>query len=156
SSLRQAAMTRSVNRACARMLMAMRALSIRLMSSASSSAPRAVKTRVSPTLRQRSCAGVPSKTDGKSSGTQMVTGDFASALILYGVGERRLRGRHPGSGLTLVSEIAQGQLERRQGGQNVLRAGGHGHRADAERRRPHLVQPGTDENAVLIAHARHD
>ena len=61
--------------------MAMRAVSIRWMSSASSSAPRAVKTRVSPTLRHRSCACVLSKTDGKSSGTQIVTGDFASALI---------------------------------------------------------------------------
>src|SRR6266850_784527 len=81
SSFRHASITRSVKRACARMLMATRAVSIRLMSSASSSAPRAVKTFVSPTLRQRSWAGVFSKTDGKSSGTQIVMADLASALI---------------------------------------------------------------------------
>jgi hypothetical protein len=42
SSLRQASITRSVKRACARMLIAMRAESMRLISSTSSSAPRAV------------------------------------------------------------------------------------------------------------------
>src|SRR3989475_7157331 len=63
------------------MLITTRAPSMRRMSSASSSAPRAVKTCVSPIFLQRSCAGVPLKTDGKSSGMVIVTGDLRSALI---------------------------------------------------------------------------
>ena len=66
---RQAAKTPSVKRAWARMLMATRARPMRLISSASSSAPRAVTTRVSPSFFARSWAAEPSNTLGKSSGT---------------------------------------------------------------------------------------
>src|SRR5438876_4279959 len=170
SSLRHAAITLSVNRAWARMLMATRASAILRISSASSSAPRAVKTCVSPIFLQRSCAGVPLKTDGKSSGMVIVTGDLRSALIeggltrgrpgsasrLSGVGEGRLGGGDAGAGLALVPEVAERQLERRQGRQHVVRAGGHGHRADAQGARAHLVEAGADQDAILVPHPSDD
>ena len=78
--LRHAAKTPSVKRACARMLMAIRARSIRRISSDSSSAPRAEWTRTSPSPLARSWAGVPSNTDGKSSGTEICTAPRASAI----------------------------------------------------------------------------
>src|SRR2546428_5595506 len=67
------------------MLITTRAPSTRRMSSASSSAPRAEKTCVSPIFLQRSCAGVPPKTDGKSSGMVIVTGALGSALTEGGL-----------------------------------------------------------------------
>src|SRR3989454_1727339 len=199
SSLRHAAITPSVNRAWARMLITTRAPSTRRMSSASSSAPRAEKTCVSPIFLQRSCAGVPPKTDGKSSGMAIVTGALRSALTegglifvagavrpaqteggliqaragsdtpvqpqrrcsahliygtrrLSGVGEGRLGGGDACAGLALVPEVPERQLERRQGRQHVVRAGGHGHRADAQSARAHLVEAGADQDAVLVPH----
>ena len=65
----QAVNTVSLNRACARMLMAIFAAPIRRISSRSSSAPRSENTRTSPSFLARSCASVPAKTEGKSSGT---------------------------------------------------------------------------------------
>src|SRR3989442_3929582 len=135
------------------MLMATRARSIRRISSASSSAPRAVNTRVSPIFLQRSWAGVPSKTEGKSSGT-MIAGRSGTSLLR--VGEGGLGGRDAGAGLALVAEVAERQLERRQGRQHVVRAGGPRHGADAQGARAHLVESGPDEDAVLIPHPGDD
>src|SRR5437867_12958717 len=67
------------------MLITTRAPSMRWMSSASSSAPRAVKTCVSPIFLQRSCAGVPWNTDGKSSGPAIVAGVLGPVLIAGGL-----------------------------------------------------------------------
>src|SRR4030095_7007926 len=145
------------------MLMATCARSMRRISSASSSAPRAVNTRVSPIFWQRSWAGVPWKTDGKSSGT-IIAGDLRSALTEGGLSETRPGSDTPGqpwlarvqrsfciregglgrrdasAGLALVAEVAEGQLERRQGRQDVVRAGGHRHGADAQSACAHLVE----------------
>src|SRR2546423_15220971 len=119
---------------------------MRRISSASSSAPRSMKTRVSPSFLHRSWAGVRSKTDGKSSGTT-ITGSLATSISAR-VGEGRLRGGDAGAGFALVAQVAERQLEGRQRRQHVLRAGGDPHRADTQRARPHLVEPGTDQDPV--------
>src|SRR4051794_2201866 len=65
----QAANTLSVKCACARILIATLAPSRRRLNSVSASAPRSLKTRISPSRAQRCSAGVPLKIEGKSSGT---------------------------------------------------------------------------------------
>src|SRR4029453_5940262 len=122
------------------MLMAPRARPMRLISSASSSAPRAVTTRVSPIFFARSWAAEPSNTLGKSSGTA-IRGSATSDAVREG----GLRGADARARLGLVPEIAQGQLERRQRRQDVLRAGGDPHGADPQRGGPELVDPGPHE-----------
>ena len=94
-------------------------------------------TRISPICLARSCAAVPSKTEGKSSGTEMVTG---GAFLLTRRRRLRLGGGHAGAGLALVAEVAQRQLERGQRRQHVERARGDAHGADAQRARPDLVR----------------
>src|SRR5688572_18124413 len=178
SRLGQAANTPSVKRACARMLMATRARSIRLMSSCSSSAPRAAYTRVSPIFRARSWAGVFSNTLGKSSGTSIVaTGGCAARTVgglfwkgpaalrdtgnglrdtgdaASGFGEDGLGGGDGGAGLGLVAEVAQRQLQRRERRQHVVRARGDAHGADPECQRADPVEARPDEDAVDVAHA---
>jgi hypothetical protein len=73
-----------------------------------------------------------------------------------GVRERLLGGGHAGPRLGLVAEVAQAQLQRGQRRQHVVGAGGQGHGADPQRRRPDLVEPGADEDAVAVAHRRDD
>ena len=68
----QAVNTESLNRACARILMATCARSMRRMSSFSSSAPRSVNRRTAPSFFARSSAAEPANTDGKSSGTTIM------------------------------------------------------------------------------------
>src|SRR6266704_6026015 len=112
------------------MLMATRARSIRRISSASSSAPRAVNTRVSPIFLQRSWAGVPSKTEGKSSGT-MIAGRSGTSLLR--VGEGGLGGRDAGAVSGAHDENTVARLDHRQGA-------GLERRAPRARHDDHLVR----------------
>ena len=91
----QAANTASLNRACARMLMATCARSMRRISSFSSSAPRSVNRRTAPSFFARSSAAEPAKTDGKSSGTTIMPRPRRSAP---GPRPRRRRARSCGRG----------------------------------------------------------
>ena len=61
------------------------------------------------------------------------------------VREGGLGGGDAGARLGLVAEITQGQLQRRQRRQHVLRTGRDAHGADAQRARPDLVEPGADQ-----------
>src|SRR5215831_11232386 len=84
-SLGQAASTRSLKRAWARMFTTTSASPMRSMSVASLSAPRSVNTRTCPIFLSGASATEPVRAGGKSSGTTIFTASLGIGLILVGV-----------------------------------------------------------------------
>src|SRR5215470_15846458 len=84
-SLGQAASTRSLKRAWARLFTTTSASPMRSMSVASLSAPRSVNTRTCPIFLSGASATEPVRAGGKSSGTTIFTASLGIGLVLVGV-----------------------------------------------------------------------